>query len=43
MPRGDKTGPPSKSGGRRDGSGGGRGHAPGKGAGTKTGGKRRSK
>lgn len=36
----DKTGPPSKSGGPRDGHGGGKGAAPGKGTGKKTGGKK---
>ena len=40
MPKGDKTGPPVKSGGDRKGKGGGKGRAPGKGTGKQTGGKR---
>ena len=43
MSKRDTTGPPSKSGGPRDGSGKGKGNAPGKGTGTKTGGKKGSK
>jgi len=40
MPKGDKTGPPVKSGGDREGKGKGKGNAPGKGTGKQTGGKR---
>ncbi len=40
MPKGDKTGPPTGSGGSRTGKGGGKGRAPGKGTGKQTGGKR---
>lgn len=38
MPKKDRTGPPKGSGGKRDGSGGGKGRAPGKGIGSKKGG-----
>ncbi len=42
MPKRDGTGPPKENKGPRDGRGGGQGYSPGKGAGTKIGGKKGS-